>query len=480
MAKFALYSRKSKFTQKGESIRNQVLLCIEYIKGTLGGNDEDIFIYEDEGFSGKSLNRPGFSEMMRQAKRKRFSYIVVYRLDRISRNIRDFAMLTEKFDALGIKFISIKENFDTSSPAGRAMMYISSVFSQLERETISERIRDNMKELAKTGRWLGGVTPFGYVSQKVDYNSLGGKTRSMYVLKDVPEEMEIVKLIFRKFIESSSVSLVMEFIEKKGYLTRNGKPFSDFTIKNILSNPVYMKADLDAYDFLVQSGANIFSEKSQFDGTKGLSVYNRTLQKPGKANKTNLPELWIVAAGRHKGVVSGKIWTKANEILRHKSRLKTPSESRALLSGILFCGKCGSKMRPKTNGKYGFSYICTLKEKSRIALCTAQNAKGKELDETVLSKVFEIKEDRKLLIRKIKSYKKALMKSQKSESQAESFKTDEKDCFEDENINRLLSFEYMFEALPLKEKRSILHSIIKEVRFCGDSACIVFMEKPDF
>lgn len=90
--------------------------------------------------------------MMSDAREKKISAVVCYRLDRVSRNISDFSGLIQEFERLGISFISIREDFDTCSPMGRAMMYIASVFSQLERETIAERIRDNMHELAKTGR----------------------------------------------------------------------------------------------------------------------------------------------------------------------------------------------------------------------------------------------------------------------------------------------------------------------------------------
>ena len=128
--------------------------------------ENQIAIYEDEGFSGKTLDRPRFKDMMKDARKGKLSSIIVYRLDRISRNIGDFAQLIDQLNDMNIAFVSIKEQFDTSSPMGRAMMYIASVFSQLERETIAERIQDNMKELAKTGRWLGGVTPTGYQSKK--------------------------------------------------------------------------------------------------------------------------------------------------------------------------------------------------------------------------------------------------------------------------------------------------------------------------
>ncbi len=115
--------------------------------------------------------------MMTAAKDRKFKAIVVYRLDRISRNISDFSSLIEELGRLGIDFVSIRESFDTSSPMGRAMMYIASVFSQLERETIAERIRDNMHELAKTGRWLGGTTPTGYASESVKSITVDGKTK---------------------------------------------------------------------------------------------------------------------------------------------------------------------------------------------------------------------------------------------------------------------------------------------------------------
>ena len=153
----AIYSRKSKFTGKGESIGNQVELCKEYVRNVFGEEYVDrCVVFEDEGFSGGNLQRPDFKRMMAEVRKHRFKAIVVYRLDRISRNISDFTGLIDELTKLDVSFVSIKEQFDTGTPMGRAMMFIISVFSQLERETIAERIRDNMHELAKTGRWLGG------------------------------------------------------------------------------------------------------------------------------------------------------------------------------------------------------------------------------------------------------------------------------------------------------------------------------------
>lgn len=126
---YVIYSRKSKFTGKGESIENQIELCRQYIASHYGAEQaENALVYEDEGFSGGNLERPEFKKMMRDSHEMQFAAIVVYRLDRISRNIGDFAKLIEDLGERQIDFISIREQFDTSSPMGRAMMYIASVF----------------------------------------------------------------------------------------------------------------------------------------------------------------------------------------------------------------------------------------------------------------------------------------------------------------------------------------------------------------
>ena len=121
-------------------------------------------VYEDEGFSGKNLERPEFRRLMRDLEAGRGACLVCYRLDRVSRNVGDFARLIETLNARGVDFVCIREQFDTATPMGKAMLYIASVFAQLERETIAQRVRDNMLLLARTGRWLGGTPPTGYAA----------------------------------------------------------------------------------------------------------------------------------------------------------------------------------------------------------------------------------------------------------------------------------------------------------------------------
>lgn len=283
---YVIYSRKSKFTGKGESIENQIELCRQYIAMHFGEDAaENVLVYEDEGFSGGNLERPQFKKMMKDSQKIAFAAIVVYRLDRISRNIGDFAKLIEDLGDRHIDFISIREQFDTSSPMGRAMMYIASVFSQLERETIAERIRDNMYELSKTGRWLGGTTPTGYASESLSSVTVDGKVKKACKLKPIPEEIQLVKTIFSVFMETGSLSKTDQYLLEHRCVTKRGKQFTRFAIRGILTNPVYMIADGTAYQYLKENNVDLFAERAEFDDEHGVMAYNRTLQRPGKANQ---------------------------------------------------------------------------------------------------------------------------------------------------------------------------------------------------
>ena len=420
---FVIYSRKSKFTGKGESVENQVEMCRQYIAGMFGQEKADTaLVYEDEGFSGGNLERPQFQQMIKDSHRKKFAAIVVYRLDRISRNIGDFAKLIEDLGERDIDFISIKEQFDTSSPMGRAMMYIASVFSQLERETIAERIRDNMRELAKTGRWLGGNTPTGYTSESISNQSADGKIRKAYKLKPVPEELALVKKIFDLFMETGSLTQVDQYLLEHRFKTKRNKDFTRFAIRGILTNPVYMIADESAYNYLTKGKADLFSDKADFDGTHGIMAYNRTLQRPGKTNQINPMNEWIVAVGRHPGVIPGSIWVAVQQKLeQNKSKsYHTARSNAALLSGLLICGSCGDYMRPKmTNrvtaeGKPVYLYMCTKKERSRRELCNVKNANGNVLDDRVIEAVKLIGKNSNEMAKQIMQTKNLLHESRES------------------------------------------------------------------
>ncbi|MBE6560575.1 MAG: recombinase family protein [Ruminococcaceae bacterium] len=391
---FVIYSRKSKITGKGESIENQIELCRQYIACHYSTQDaENALVYEDEGFSGGTLDRPQFRRMMCESHDRPIVAIVVYRLDRISRNIGDFAGLIDDLGQRGIEFISIKEQFDTSSPMGRAMMYIASVFSQLERETIAERIRDNMHELARTGRWLGGVTPLGFTSEAVSMCSSGGKMKKMFRLLPVPQEIRIVRRIFHLFAETVSLSETEMLLRKEEIRTRAGNPFTRFALRSILSNPVYMCADEAAWLYLRAHNADLSAEKMDFDGSRGVMVYNRTEQHPGRTHKRRPMEEWIVSVGEHQGVIAGEDWIRVQELLARNAsqEYRKPRSNAAILPGMLFCGECGAPMRPKLTGRIrkdgqpDCRYVCTAKERDHR--CSMKDAPGNALEAEVMQTI---------------------------------------------------------------------------------------------
>lgn len=388
----AVYSRKSRFTGKGESIDNQVEMCREYIRTAFGASyGDEAVVFEDEGFSGGNLNRPDFQKMMQAARSREFKAVVVYRLDRISRNISDFSALIEELGKLDIDFISIRESFDTSSPMGRAMMYIASVFSQLERETIAERIRDNMHELAKTGRWLGGTTPTGYTSESVQSITVDGKSKKSCKLKLIPQEAETVKLIYQLYKQTDSLTMTEAELLRRQIKTKTGRDFTRFSIKGILQNPVYLIAEQEAYAYFVKKQADVCSKPEEFDGVRGILAYNRTDQQKGRST-VYLPVCeWVVSVGQHPGIIPAKTWIEIQQSLeKNKSKAYHKARSnQALLTGLLWCS-CGSRMYPKLSkriaqdGRPSYTYVCKTKEHSKRSLCSQKNADGNRLDAAVL------------------------------------------------------------------------------------------------
>ena len=163
---------------------------------------------------------------------------------------------------------------------------------------------------------MGGNTPTGYESESVSHVTIGGKTKRACKLKILLEEIGSVKLIYDKFLETGSLTKTETYLLQNGYTTKNGKHFTSFAVKGILSNPVYLIADEVAYDYLTKNRVNLFSDQSDFDGIHGIIVYNRTLQQPGKAHQIRPMEEWIVSVGALSRVRHGsryrQLWSRTN------------------------------------------------------------------------------------------------------------------------------------------------------------------------
>lgn len=372
----AIYARKSKATKKGESISNQIELCKKYFLNTTN-EDVNFLIYEDEGWSGGNINRPHFTKLMNDAKLKRFTTLICYRLDRIARNVADFSSTYKILEENNIAFISITEQFDTSTIMGRAMINISATFAQIERETIAERIKDNMLELSRTGRWLGGTPPLGFKSVKITENN-----KKMYKLEIVEEEMEIVRLIYKLYPEYKSTVPIARHLVSNYIKGKNGGDFSRNTVLQILKNPVYCFSDEDAIKYFESKGSTLNCSKSN---EYGLMVYNK--RKGGK--KENPIEEWIIATGKHPGIIPGAEWVECQNILSEISSKASPRKAtgnKFLLSGMLKCARCGSSMcswSRTSKGIYYRSYRCELKNRSANR-CDSKMVNANELEEFVI------------------------------------------------------------------------------------------------
>lgn len=444
LRKYVIYSRKSKFTGKGESVENQIEICKAYIKSKFNINvkDEDIIIKQDEGFSGKDVKRPQFQEMMSLVKEKQVKMIVVYKLDRLSRNVLDFCEMYNELEQYDTKFASVSESFDTTTSMGRAMLMITMTFAQLERETIAERIRDNMMELAKTGRWLGGNTPMGFDSEKMEKLNINGKKVSLYRLSPIEDELEIIKLIYDKYLELKSLTTLETFLLNNNLKTRRECEFARWGLKKILTNPVYAIADIDMFNYFKDNDMDIFNDEDEWNGTYGVMSYNKTSKTKTGSTKVKDKELWINAIGRHKGIIKGKDWVEVQTLLNRNQNkaYRKPVKNNSILAGILRCEHCGNLMRPKLkdtslpNGDRKFNYICDLKMRSRGKLCNCPNVNGNEADKLVIDGI-------KTLAKPTSEFYQELLKVIKDENYGKNSKTNEIEVLEKKHNGNLVSIK---------------------------------------
>ena len=191
----AIYTRKS--TDEGlemdfNSLDAQREACENYIRSQVAKGWQILpERYDDGGFSGGNTNRPGLQKLLDDCKAHKVDIIVIYKLDRLSRSLCDFAELSKLFDEYKVDFCSVTQEINTSTSAGRMMLNILMTFAEFERSIVTERIRDKMAATRRKGEWVGGTVPCGY---KVE-------NKKLIV---VPERAEVVKRVFKRFIEIQS------------------------------------------------------------------------------------------------------------------------------------------------------------------------------------------------------------------------------------------------------------------------------------
>ncbi|MFO0872201.1 MAG: recombinase family protein [Pirellulales bacterium] len=323
----------------------------------IGETWEIVDRYREEGRSGKDLERPEFKRLMADVQSGRINTVVVYKIDRITRSLRDFITLWETFEQYDVQFVSLHEKFDTTTAVGRAMLKLILIFAELEREQTAERTAATMQHRAEQGLWNGGVR-LGY---DLDPNNKG-------VLKVNPDEKVIVvNDFFKKCLELGSAGKVVQHLAKQGirrkqYTNRNGKvvgggPYYKQPVMNVLTDKVYL----------------------------GMIVHN------GQAYP-----------GQHEAIVEEDLFMQVQDLIRRNSETRTNAlaqeEHVFLLQGLARCGKCGSFMTPKwSSGRGGvrnFYYCCTRQSHSMGTECTTPYVPAGTIENFVVEQISAWAKDR--------------------------------------------------------------------------------------
>ncbi len=247
--------------------------------------------------------------------------IIVYRLDRISRSVLDFANVISELQKYGVEFVSITERFDTSTPIGKAMLMIVMVFAQLERETIQQRVMDAYRSRSRKGFYMGGRVPYGF---ELENTVMEGIKTCMY--KPIPEQIQVVQLIFSLYaMPQVSFADVVRYLSQNGIKNPNGKNFSRMRIRDIITNPVYAKADASIFEFFHGQGTEIINDISQFIGTNGAYLY--TGNKAAKRKSISLDGHVLVLAP-HAGCIDADTWIRCRRKCLNVRQIAKPVKSK--------------------------------------------------------------------------------------------------------------------------------------------------------
>lgn len=330
MLKCALYIRVSTFHQiDKDSLPLQRDDLINYAKYILG--IDDYVIFEDAGYSGKDTDRPAYQNMMTRIRMGEFSHLLVWKIDRISRNLRDFSDMYDELKKYNVTFISKNEQFDTSTAMGEAMLKIILVFAELERKLTAERVFAVMMSRAEKGLWNGATVPLGFIWDE--------ETKFP---KTYEPEAKVVQYIFDLYEKIRSTTKVAKQLNIEGVKTKRGGSWTARTVGSILTNPFYI----------------------------GTYRYNTKTQKTRRWKDESE---WIVIEDHHPAIISKEQFNRVAEIIKGNYRgdynRQKESKNVHILSSIIKCFKCGSNMnagndRSRKNGFTPSRYTCYLFHKT--------------------------------------------------------------------------------------------------------------------
>jgi site-specific DNA recombinase len=312
--------------------------------------------YDDGGYSGGSMDRPALRRLLTDVEAGRVDAVVVYKVDRLSRSLLDFSRIIGSLDEQGVTFVSVTQQFNTTTSMGRLTLNILLSFAQFERETIAERTRDKMSAARRKGKWIGGSPLLGY-----DLDPNGGR-----LLVNEAEAVQ-VRGIFDLYLETESLLETARELNRRGWTAkrwvtragpeRGGKPFTKGTLFALLTNATY-------------------TGEVDFRGT--------------------------VYPGEHAGIVDAAVWERVQRLLRRNGRAggqAARNKHGALLSGLLRCGPCDSGMThtysQKGERRYRY-YVCGHARQHGWETCPTKSIPAGEIERFVVDRIRAIGTDPEL------------------------------------------------------------------------------------
>ncbi len=308
-------------------------------------------VYSDGGFSGKDIDRPGFQRLLQDIELGLIDCVVVYKVDRLSRSIRDFAKVMDIFDQHGVEFASVTQQFSTANSMGKLTLNILMSFAEFERDVISERTRDKIHASRKRGIWPGGHAPLGYV----------GKDGKLEIVKD---EAKRVREIFELYLQHGSLAKTVAELDRRGWRTKRGGKWK----------------------------------------TSSLSVHLKQVIYIGKVRHHE-----EVFNGLHKAIVSQELFDDVQELLRgngHAGGSRAKNKWNLLLRGLLVCGGCGLPMghtyTRKKDALYHY-YVCRASKLPTDFQCPGARLNAHEVETFVIDKIRAIGKDENVVAATVKA-----------------------------------------------------------------------------
>jgi DNA invertase Pin-like site-specific DNA recombinase len=305
----------------------------------------------------QSTDRPQFQQLVADIESGIISRVVVYKLDRISRSILDFAKMMDMFQKYNVEFVSSTEKFDTSTPMGRAMLNICIVFAQLERETIQRRVADAYQSRTRKGFRMG-KTPYGYALEP--FTLLGIATKRLVA---DPETADNIRLMYDMYAKpQTSLGDVARYFSEKGILF-HGKSLFKTNISEILRNPVYGQADMAVYEFLKNNGAEIEGDAADFTGVTGCCLYRK--KDCADTGRYGLQDKVIVPSP-HEGIIPSDLWLKVRKKLMANPKYQAGRKpTQTWLAGKIKCGRCGYALMSIKNGTRPRYFRCSKRAENK-------------------------------------------------------------------------------------------------------------------